>query len=493
MIIIGTRGRDVRHGTGDHDEFAGFDGNDVFNASGGDDDLTGGFGADTLNGGPGIDTAHYDDSPVGVFVSLADGRGFNGTAAGDRLFSIENLQGSLHSDILIGDGGPNTLAGLDGADSLFGGGGDDHLYGGRGNDFLAGGAGADVLDGGENIDTADYSDSPLGVEVNLEREGGTGRGFYGFAEGDTLVGIENLVGSLHDDFLSGTSEANRIDGGGGADILFGMGGADHLFGGRGNDVLVGGTGADHLDGGAGNNTAWYTDSDLSVEVNLEFGRGYSGSALDDVLVNIENVLGSYHDDTLVGDGVANTIEGGFGSDQIVGGGGNDHLYGGFGPAMPGMSDFIIIEPIGTLSDGDDILIGGRGNDSLIGGTGADRLTGGLDADTFVFNFTYETHGYDRLQMDYILDFSRAQGDKIGLNGIDANEGVDGNQDFTTFIGTAEFSATPTVPGSATPGQIRYFTIGGDTYILLNTDTDPDNDAAIHVAGDRPPDASWFNM
>ena len=161
--------------------------------------------------------------------------------------------------------------------------------------------------------------------------------------------------------------------------------------------------------------------------------------------------------------------------------------------MPGMSDFIIIEPLGTLSDGDDVLIGGRGNDTLIGGTGADQLTGGSDADTFVFNFTYETHGYDRLQMDYILDFNPVQRDKIDVHGIDANEGLDGNQDFTTFIGTAEFSATPTVPGSATPGQIRYFTFGGDTYIILNTDTDPDNDAAIRVAGERTPDASWFNM
>jgi Ca2+-binding RTX toxin-like protein len=499
MIITGTRGRDTRHGTADHDEIAGFGGQDFLFGEGGDDELTGGFGPDLLNGGPGIDTARYDDSPVGVFVSLIEGRGFNGTAAGDTLFDIENVQGSLHNDILVGDGGPNALYGLAGDDSLFGGGGDDHLFGGLGKDLLAGGAGADVLDGGANIDTADYSDSPEGVAVALERDGEVGHGSHGTAEGDTLFSVENLIASIYDDFLIGNNQANRIEGLAGSDVIYGLRGADHLFGNRGDDILVGGAGADHLDGGLGaNDTAAYLDSEVGVQVNLELGRGYSGTALGDVLVGIENLFGSDHDDVMVGDARANVIEGGRGTDQLVGGGGNDYLFGGFAPRPPGDFATIPLDPVDgpPSSDGDDILIGGRGNDSLIGGTGADQLTGGSDADTFVFNFTYETHGYDRLQMDYILDFSRAQGDKIGLNGIDANEGVDGNQDFTTFIGTAEFSATPTVPGSATPGQIRYFTIGGDTYILLNTDTDPDNDAAIRVAGvhpDAPPDASWFNM
>jgi Ca2+-binding RTX toxin-like protein len=496
MLITGTRGRDTRHGTADHDQLVGLDGEDWLFGEGGDDEFMGGRGADLLNGGPGFDTARYDDSPVGVFVSLLDGRGFNGTAAGDTLFDIESVVGSLHNDILIGNNEANLLQGLDGADSLFGGGGDDHLIGDRGNDLLVGGAGGDDLDGGEGIDTADYSDSPEGVSVALGRDGELGHGSHGFAEGDTLAGIENLVGSLHDDFLLGNNQANRIEGLAGSDVIYGLRGADRLFGNRGDDILVGGAGADHLDGGLGNNdTAAYVDSEVGVQVNLELGRGYSGTALGDELIGIENLMGSNHDDVMVGDARANVIEGGRGADQLVGGGGNDHLFGGLAPRPTG--DFVAIPDDAVdrprLSDGDDILIGGRGNDTLTGGTGADRMTGGSDADTFVFNFTYETDAYERLNMDYILDFSQAQHDKIDVHGIDANEGLDGNQDFTTFIGTAEFSATPTVPGSATPGQIRYFTIGGDTYIVLNTDTDPDNDAAIRVAGERTPDASWFNM
>jgi Ca2+-binding RTX toxin-like protein len=486
MRIRGGSGRDYLPGTSDDDQIFGFGDVDRISARGGNDDLTGGPGGDHLNGGDGIDTAHYEESPVGVFVDLVDGRGFNGTAQNDTLVSIENLVGSTFGDFLIGNDEPNRLDGGDGGDSLFGGGGGDHLLGGRGNDILVGGAGADELDGGANIDTAEYSDSAEGILVTLERDGEIGHGQGGTAEGDTLVSIENLVGSLHDDTLYGNDAANRIEGLAGHDALFGYRGADHLFGNRGDDFLVGGAGADHLDGGLDIDEAWYGDSDVGVGVNLELGRGYSGTALGDVLVNIENLFGSRHDDFLVGDREANDIIGSDGSDQLVGGLGNDTLYGGDtkgpgGPPEPGE-----VAP----NDGDDVLFGGRGNDTLIGGTGADHLTGGSDVDTFVWNATFETDAYERLKMDYVLDFSRAQGDKIDVHGIDANEDLDGNQDFTTFIGAYD----PMV-GFSVAGQIGYFTVGTDTYIVLNTDTNLlEIDATIRVAGIiHTPDASWFNM
>ena len=46
-------------------------------------------------------------------------------AAGDRLTSIENITGSAHDDLLVGDGAANTLDGGDGDDILIGGAGDD--------------------------------------------------------------------------------------------------------------------------------------------------------------------------------------------------------------------------------------------------------------------------------------------------------------------------------------------------------------------------------
>ena len=381
------------------------------------------------------------------------------------------------------------------------GGGIDAIDAGGGNDLLVGGPGGDLLEGNAGIDTASYEDSAAEVAVNLL----IGRGFLADAEGDTLRHIENVIGSNYDDVINGDSGANRIEGLAGDDLIVGLDGPDHLFGNRGDDIisgdlgrdflfggagvdyLDGGRGADHLDGGPGAeaDTAGYTGSDIGVLVNLAVGAGFSGEADGDVLVDIENLYGSLHEDVLVGDDEANTLAGNLGDDQLIGAGSADVLLGG---ALPQEGDIIVFPPGDNLSDGNDTLNGGSGRDQLIGGTGADRLTGGRDADYFVWRTVHET-GVTLDTMDLITDFRPQQGDKIDLHEIDADEDAFGNQDFVTatgtaFIGNTDFSA---------PGQIRYATDGIDTFIILNTDADLDAEAFIRVAGSYtpPPDASWF--
>ena len=110
------------------------------------------------------------------------------------------ITGTDQADVLIGLGGANTLYGLGGNDILNGGGGADTLYGGDGNDTLIGGGGMpDYLDGGSGINTASYATSAAGVKVNLATNVNTG----GDAKGDTLVNIQNLIGSAHNDVLVG--------------------------------------------------------------------------------------------------------------------------------------------------------------------------------------------------------------------------------------------------------------------------------------------------
>jgi Ca2+-binding RTX toxin-like protein len=245
--VIGTDKNDWLAGTGNADWIKGY---------GGDDTLKGGGGADTLEGGDGIDTALYADSSAGVSVSLASGKGFGGTAQGDRLYGIENLYGSSYSDDLSGNGVANALYGLGGNDWLVGHGGGDTLDGGNGEDALFGGVGADHLDGGPGQDEASYQSSAAGVIVKLV----IGQGFGGEAEGDRLVSIENLTGSSFDDVLMGNSADNQFIGGPGADTLYGLEGADYLdgsdgpdqlFGGAGDDVFAGRDGDDLLNGGPG--------------------------------------------------------------------------------------------------------------------------------------------------------------------------------------------------------------------------------------------------
>ena len=222
---------------------------DILVGGDGNDRLRGGAGGDALFGGTGNDTASYYGSPTGVSVSLLTGYAGGGHAEGDELDSIENLAGSNYGDnlsgdngknIIDGDGGDDLIFGFGGADKLNGGPGHDWLYGGddndrldgglgnddlfghSGDDRLTGGNGADHLDGGAGYDLASYYGSTAAVTIDLSVSLATG----GHATGDDLVGIEGLLGSQHDDNLSGDNADNWFDGSGGTDILKGNGGAD---------------------------------------------------------------------------------------------------------------------------------------------------------------------------------------------------------------------------------------------------------------------------
>ncbi|WP_426959922.1 hypothetical protein [Muricoccus radiodurans] len=123
--------------------------------------------------------------------------------------------------------------------------GSDTLDGGAGNDTLMGGAGADSLIGGSDRDAASYYFSSAAVRVSLV----DGLGAGGEATGDTLVGIEHLVGSAFDDVLLGDAGGNILNAGAGDDFLRGGAGVDTLDGGAGRggaDVLVGGAGTDRF-------------------------------------------------------------------------------------------------------------------------------------------------------------------------------------------------------------------------------------------------------
>jgi Ca2+-binding RTX toxin-like protein len=269
----------------------------------------------------------------------------------DELDGDDTLLGGTGNDTLYGGSGNDDLHGGADDDTLYGGSGSDYLYGSDGNDFLRGEAGADILDGGADFDAASYLWSPSGVTVNLTN----GTGFGGDAEGDTLINIEEFFGSAHDDFL------------------FGDAGDNILQGGSGDDWLVGGAGADVLYGNGGTDAASYLGSASGVKVELS-GTGFGGDAEGDILNTIENLIGSDHDDSLLGDEGSNRLEG-----RI----------------------------------GDDTLLGGDGNDRLIGGVGADVLDGGIGNDLFVFA---DGDGQDTIygfvtgaQSDDVIDLSSHSG------------------------------------------------------------------------------------
>ncbi len=136
---------------------------------------------------------------------------------------------------LVGTADANRLQGGLGSDTLDGGAGHDTLQGGGGDDMLVGGLGDDVIDGGAGVDTISYAVSTESVVVNLSV---TTQQATGVAGRDTVINVENVVGSNYRDTIKGDAGNNVLNGGAERDALTGGGGADTIIGGSGADTFV---------------------------------------------------------------------------------------------------------------------------------------------------------------------------------------------------------------------------------------------------------------
>jgi Ca2+-binding RTX toxin-like protein len=258
---------------------------------------------------------------------------------------MATINGTTGPDLLLGTAQADIIRGFDGDDVLDGLEGDDDLDGGAGNDVLVGGLGNDRLAGGDGNDTVDYSVTFGSVTVSLL----TGIADDGKGGTDTLLGIENIIGSTIHDTLTGNNGDNIIRGGTGNDTIYGLGGSDFLlgedgydiiFGGDGNDTIVGGNLYDQLDGGDGFDTVDYSGDPGGVTIDLYHG-GFDGWGEYDAIKNFENITGSAFADVLAGDWQNNILRGNAGNDRLIG------------------------------REGDDVLVGGAGNDTLEGGANFD--------------------------------------------------------------------------------------------------------------------------
>lgn len=207
------------------------------------------------------------------------------------------------------------------------------------------------------IDGSTYGISRTGSESAAIYNEGTIRGLTAALHQQSSVG---QTGALH------VTNAGKIIG----DILGGNGNDTYrstaegaLFGlfngGGGNDSFTSGTAAETFDGDSGIDTADYSKR-AGVILFLDGQTEGEGGALDDLLIRIENVIGSR-----------------LGADRIYGYGENNRLEG---------------------RGGADALSGGAGNDVLVGGAAADTLTGGSGNDVFIFTSLFDVG-------DKIVDFS----------------------------------------------------------------------------------------
>ncbi|MBA3431698.1 MAG: hypothetical protein H0U16_09500 [Actinobacteria bacterium] len=378
VTIKGTSGKDRLRGTPRADVIAGLGGSDRILGRGGNDLICGGRGDDALFGGGG-------------------------------------------HDALFGGGGHDRINGQAGGDELTGGRGDDLLLAGRGFFHLFNpGGGDDRLTGTDGFDFVGYFSAPSGVTVDLAAGVATGRGT------DTLTKFDGVEGSAFDDVLTGTDGSNFIEGGMGNDQIS-SGGNDASLDSpetsenvdfiapdffapldpeapRGDDTVTGGSGVTVL---------LYDGAATGLDVNLASGNA-TGEG-NDTLTNVQGVIGSWYDDTLMGDnqdnGFAalsgdNTINGAAGQDVLVyfdaisgvtanlatgTASGVFHVHNAQGEesSSPGTDSFSGMENIwgskfADVLTGDAVaneLYGGGGKDQVSGSGGNDLLDGGNGTDT----------------------------------------------------------------------------------------------------------------
>lgn len=404
---------DIMYGYAGNDNLVGGDGNDILYGGDDNDVLNGGAGNDVLYGGSGTDSL------------LAEGGG---------------------TDILYGEDGVDYLYAYNTTATLYGGAGDDFLYGGGigAVTTMHGGAGDDTLSGYTGTDIAAYSTAAAGVIVNLSTGTTSDDGDGG---SDTLSSIENVIGSDHDDTITGDSNANVLDGG------------------AGDDILKGGAGNDTLTGGAGTDTADYSSAAGAVTVNLGSGSASNdGDSGSDTLSGIENVIGSANGDTITGSTADNVLSGGAGADNIDGGSGNDTLIGGTGAdtlngntgtdtvdysgdsagvtvnlmtgsATDGNSDTDTLSNIENVigsayadtltgSTAANVLNGGAGNDNIDGGSGNDTLIGGAGNDTLTGNTGTDTADYSAAAAGVTVNLSTGSASNDGDGGADTLSGIE---------------------------------------------------------------------
>ena len=394
--LYGGNDRDNLYGGEDGGYLYGGEGNDELYGDDGNDELYGGEGEDGLYGGAGEDTYVFGEGD-GTDTVIDDGGNIvfkqgtgNDYAGATYSFTRADEGRSETVTLTVKDSNDNTLNVIeftsDPSSYTFytrdASGSDTEIStnllvvpprlipGVEESPFLATDA-ADTFTGEGDADWVSYAGSTdtNGVRVDLSTDPVT---VSGGAAGDTLSGINNLIGSDYGDILTGNDVDSILRGGAGDDYVYGEGGTDTLEGGEGDDTIGGGEGADIIDGGADTDIAVYGGAGEGVRVSLllqgqpqqdfDGTRGFTANdndAVGDILTNIENIGGSNYNDWLTGDDNANEIQGGDGNDRLAGGG------------------------------GDDTLRGGEGSDTLIGGDGVDRDTyifgsnDGTDKDTII--------------------------------------------------------------------------------------------------------------
>ncbi|WP_429106152.1 VCBS domain-containing protein, partial [Aeromonas allosaccharophila] len=233
----------------------------------------------------------------------------------------------------------------------------------------------------------------------------------------TGVNASDLANAILGTPVSNLPGADRLDGGAGDDILFGDAVRFTGISGEGYAAIK-----QYVSGklGAGSVTDAQVH-DYITDHAADFDQSSSNDKADVLIGGDGNdiLFGQGGDDFLFGGTGNDILFGGAGNDTLYGESGNDTLYGGSG------NDTLF------GGSGDDTLSGGLGNDILVGGLGNDILKGDSGADTFTWLQGDTATG--SVAKDYVVDFSKAEGDKLDLSDLLDHDGSHSTTDLKSLL------------------------------------------------------------
>lgn len=320
----------------------GNDGDDVLDGGDGDDWLEGRGGIDTMTGGAGDDFYLVEEADDVVVETEFRGHDTVDVTAATYVMAdwVEDARifqywSFIPSHTITGNALDNRIT-------------------------LAYEDGAETIDGGAGSDTVSYSESIYGgVGIDLLTGVHTG-----VAADDTLIGIENLVGTWDPDELRGDGGANILDGYTSFDLLAGRGGDDVYYVRDAGAVVV----EEAAEGDDEIRVEWLSEYALPDHVERLVYFGWGGFA------GTGNALNNH----LVGGGDGDVLTGGLGADTLAGGAGADLFAVGEGES-------------GTGAAADRILDFATGEDMIdLAGIDADLGTAGDQAFSWIGNAAFSS-------------------------------------------------------------------------------------------------------
>ncbi len=488
-----------------------FEDNTIENVIGGtlNDSITGNSLANVLTGGLGDDTYNFDtDTPLGIDriqeTGGLDTLNFGATTAQSialdlvssaaQVVTASRLTLQLPSNAIenvIGGSLGDTLTGNSLANTLTGGGGNDTLVGAAGNDVylfdsdLA--LASDTINDASGIDTLDFSATTTrGVTANLANAASQVINAGLSLTLSSATSIENMIGGVFGDTLTGNTLANVLTGGAGNDNLTGGAGDDsYLFAANAN------LGADTINeaGGGVDTLDFSSTTTQAVSVNLSNAASQVVNPALSLTLSagntIEKLIGGSLGDTLTGNALDNVLTGGGGNDTLTGAAGHDNYLfntdlvlgsdtinesgggvdaldfsstqnssvnvnlatAGVQTVTPGRLTLTLL-----ATDTVDNVIGGALGDTLTGNTLSNRFTGGGGNDLLTGGAGHDLYVFD----------------------TDVNLGSDTINDSVSGIDTLDFRLTTTRGVSADLSVATVQTVNAGLMLNLLSGTTIEN-------------------